>query len=42
MQPDRNGNIKLRFKAGSIAKKYRVVVQGMDNNGRLIYFEKVF
>ncbi len=42
MQPDENGNIKLRFKAAGQAKKYRVVVQGMDNNGRLIYFEKVF
>jgi len=40
--PDSTGHVKFHFYNSSKAKKYRVVIQGMDANGRLGVLDQVF
>jgi hypothetical protein len=40
IETDANGVLKFKFKNTDIAKTYRVVIQGMDAQGRLLYFDK--
>lgn len=42
ISPDSEGLIKFRFNSSTPAQKIRVVVQGMDARGRLVYAEQVF
>jgi len=41
VQTDANGMARVHFVANGKTKKYRVVVQGFDKDGRPIYLEKV-
>ena len=42
LETDANGVLKFKFNNTDIAKEYRVVIQGMDNDGRLMYIQKDF
>ena len=42
LQTDEHGNAKLQFYANGNTKRYRIVIQGFDKNGRLVYVDKVF
>ena len=42
LEPDANGVLKFKFNNNDITKKYHVIIQGMDNEGRLTYIQKVF
>jgi len=42
LETDRNGVIKFSFRNSAIAKKIRIVIQGMDKDGRLVYINKDF
>jgi hypothetical protein len=37
-----SGVLKFRFYNSGRAKKFRIVLQGMDAEGRLVYLEQVF
>jgi len=39
---DGNGVMKFNFRNSGRAKKFRVIIQGMDTEGRLAYAEQVF
>jgi hypothetical protein len=34
-------NASISFYNNDVVKKYKVIIQGMDNLGRLTYFEKI-
>jgi len=40
IETDNNGVLKFRFNNSDIAKKYNVIIQGMDAQGRLVYLEQ--
>ena len=40
LDTDDNGVLKFRFHNTDIAKKFRVIIQGMDAQGRLIYLQQ--
>jgi len=40
--PDSTGHVKFHFYNSSKAKKYRVIIQGMDANGRLGVLDEIF
>jgi hypothetical protein len=42
IETDANGTIKFKFNNTDITKKFRVVIQGMDNEGRLVYIQENF
>ncbi len=42
LNTDNQGNFKIRFYNSDKTKKYRVVVQGMDANGRMGYLSEEF
>jgi hypothetical protein len=42
LQTDERGNAKLQFYANGKTKRYRVVIQGFDKDGHLVYMDKVF
>jgi hypothetical protein len=42
LNSDNNGNLRFRFYNSDKAKKFKVILQGMDEEGRLIYLEKSF
>lgn len=42
LQTDSNGILNFRFNNTDITKKYKVVIQGMDDQGRLVYLQKTF
>jgi hypothetical protein len=39
---DDKGNIKISFYSPATVKKFRVIIQGMDDNGKLVYLCKTF
>jgi hypothetical protein len=41
LDTDNEGNIKIHFFNTDKTKKYRVVIQGMDNDGRLLYLNEL-
>jgi hypothetical protein len=41
LEADNNGVLKFRFHNSDIAKKFRVVIQGMDAHGRLVYLQQM-
>jgi len=42
LETDTTGVLKFKFNNTDIAKKYRVIIQGMDNDGKLVYVQKDF
>jgi hypothetical protein len=40
VETDNNGVLKFRFHNTDIAKKFRVIIQGMDAQGRLVYLQQ--
>jgi len=42
IETDANGVVKFKFYNTDIAKKFRIVIQGMDSNGGLLYIQKEF
>jgi hypothetical protein len=42
LNTDSNGVLKFKFYNSDRAKKFRVIIQGMDNDGRLAYWEQNF
>jgi len=40
LETDNNGVLKFRFHNTDIAKKFRVIIQGMDAQGRLVYLQQ--
>ena len=42
LQTDEHGIAKLPFHANGKTKRYRVVIQGFDKDGHLVYLDKVF
>jgi len=41
LNTDSNGVLKFRFYNSDSAKKFRVIIQGMDRQGRLVYLQQV-
>jgi len=42
LETDANGVLKFKFNNNDITKKYRIIIQGMDSKGRLMYIQKDF
>jgi len=42
IQSSADGLARITFRATGKATKYRVIIQGMDSNGRPVYFEQLF
>jgi hypothetical protein len=42
LETDANGVLKFKFNNTDITKKFKVIIQGMDNDGKLIYIQKDF